>query len=66
MADDLDGTAHRETYNGFVKLTNAILVALILIVIGMAIGLIGNSLSLGIVFIILGIVGPTIWALVSE
>ena len=66
MAEEFDETAHRDTYRGFIKLTNTVLMSLILIVVGMTIGLIGHSLSLGVIFILLGIVGPAIWALITE
>lgn len=66
MADQFDDTDHRETYRGFIKLTNTILMSLILIVVGMTIGLVGHSMSLGVVVILLGIVGPGIWALITE
>ena len=66
MADNFDSGDHRQSYETFVKLTNLTVIALIMVVVGMTIGLIGGSLSLGVLVIVFGVLGTAAYGLLSE
>ena len=66
MADDFDSSDHRQSYDTFVKITNLTLIALILVVVGMTIALIGGSLSLGALIIVFGVLGTAAYGMLSE
>jgi hypothetical protein len=67
MADsEFDMRAHRETYAGVMKLTTFTIAALIVIVVGMALGLIAKLPLIGFGGMIFGLVALTFWAMISD
>jgi len=67
MADgEFDMRAHRETYAGVMKLTTFTIAALIIIVVGLALGIISNLPLIGFGGMIFGLIALTIWALISD
>lgn len=67
MADgEFDMRAHRETYAGVMKLTTFTICALLVIVIGMAFGLIAKLPLIGFGGMIFGLLALTFWAMISD
>lgn len=67
MADgEFDMRAHRETYAGVMKLTTFTIAALIIILVGMALGIIAHLPLIGFGGMIVGLIALTGWALVSN
>ncbi len=67
MADgEFDMRAHRETYSGVMKLTTFTIAALIVIVLGLAFGLIANLPLIGFGGMIFGLIALCFWALISD
>jgi hypothetical protein len=66
MADgEFDMRAHRETYASVMKLTTFTIAALIVILVGLALGVISGLPLIGFGGMILGLIALTIWALIS-
>lgn len=67
MADgEFDMRAHRETYASVMKLTTFTIAALIIIVVGLALGIISHLPLIGFGGMIFGLIALTIWALLSD
>ena len=67
MADgEFDMRAHRETYASVMKLTTFTIAALIIIVVGMALGILSSLPLIGFGGMIFGLIALTIWALISD
>jgi len=66
MAENLESGEHQRSYESFVRMTNLVVIALVLVVIGMTVGLIGGSLSLGVLIIVFGVLGTAAYGLLSE
>jgi hypothetical protein len=67
MADgDFDMRAHRETYAGVMKLTTFVIAAIIIILVGLALGVISHLPLIGFGGMILGLIALVFWAMVSD
>lgn len=67
MADsEFDMRAHRETYSGVMKLTTFTIAALIIVVLGLAFGLLAHLPLIGFGGMIFGLIALTFWALISD
>ena len=66
MADgEFDMRAHRETYAGVMKLTTFTIAALLVIVVGLAFGLIAKLPLIGFGGMIFGLIALMFWAMIS-
>jgi hypothetical protein len=67
MADsEFDMRQHRETYSGVMKLTGYTVLALLIIVLGLAFGLVGNAGWTALIAMFIGLIVLTIVAAVKN